>query len=69
MATKIKTDLLDNPTMKAFIDGFPDKQFVTELVEFIDNYHVIGPGVAGVHVVEGLEGVAGMLRGLGWGGD
>ena len=64
-----KDELANNPAMLAWIETFADKEFAVELCQFIEDYGVVGPGVAGVNVVEGLEGIAGVLREMGWGND
>lgn len=52
--------------MRTFIETFAEEEFARELCRFIEDYSIIGPGIAGTHVVEGLEGVARILRELGW---
>jgi len=64
-----KDELADNPAMLAWIETFADKEFARELIQFIEDYGVVGPGVAGIYVVDALEGVAGVLREMGWSRD
>jgi hypothetical protein len=62
-------ELIDEPKMKAWIEQFADPEFARELAQFISDYHVVGPGVAGIHVVDALEGCAATLRAIGWGNE
>jgi len=64
-----KDDLANDPAMLAWIETFADKEFARELCQFIEDYGVVGPGVAGIYVVEALQGMANVLRELGWGND
>lgn len=59
-------ELEGHPKMRTFIETFAEEEFARELCRFIEDYSIIGPGIAGTHVVEGLEGVARILRELGW---
>jgi hypothetical protein len=61
-----RNDLAYQPAMQQWIDTLTDQEFALALCAFIDDYAVVGPGVAGAHVVDALEGVAQVLRQLGW---
>jgi hypothetical protein len=64
-----KDDLSNNIKVQGWVEAFPDQAFARELCQFIEDYGVVGPGVIGIHVVEGLEGLAEILRDMGWGND
>ena len=64
-----KDELANDPAMLAWIETFGDKEFARELVQFIEDYGVVGSGVAGIYVVDALEGVARVLREMGWSKD